>query len=194
MISSCSRKFYLEMLKSFLGLLLFVSIGACGGGGGDDDECNDSVACIAPDPDLSIDPASFFGEYKVSYSLSYNTCEGSGVLSKLKENYLVNGDSGYHGIPLIVATSDVGISYSSFATKDISDGVSYFQVFQDGTSTLFDLIPGLTCEESIQLYFRNTNNPSGVTVSRYSTLSCESIDSPATYSCNVTYEGSAVRS
>ncbi len=188
--STVSSNFQFTLLRLFFGLILFFSVSACGGGG---DECNDSVACITPDPDQLVDATPFFGQYKVSYDLSENTCEGSNVLPQLEENYSVSSGTGYHGLPLILATSDVGISYSSPASKDTSDGISYFQVFQEGTRTLDNLIAGLACEESIQLYFRNIQNPSGITVSRYSVLNCESIDSPATYTCNVTYEGSAVR-
>lgn len=189
--STVSSNFQFKLIKLFLGLMFLVSNSSCGGGG--EQECNYSVICIAPDPDKLIDPTPFFGEYKVNYSLSENTCEGSDVLPQLEENYSVISGTGYHGLPLIVATSDVGISYSSPASKDTSDGISYFQVFQEGTRTLDNLIAGLTCEESIQLYFRNIPNPSGITVSRYSVLNCDSIDSPATYTCNVTYEGSAVK-
>lgn len=174
-------------------LLFFLLVTSCGGGGGDD-VCNDSVACIAPDPDILVDTTPFLGVYKTDFYLASNTCEKSAAVDKFSETYTVMEGVGYHGFPLFSVASDTGLTFVSTATKDVSDGESYFQTFQEGTRTLSNFIPGLTCEESINLFFRNVGAGSGITVSRTSQISCVGINNAATYSCEVYYEGDAERS
>ncbi len=156
---------------NFRCLFVILALAGCGGGGGGDDVCNDSVACIQPDPALSVDSTALVGTYDVPYVLQSNSCEGASPLAKLHESYEVTTGFGYHGIPTIDVASNTGLSYYDFSTVGNTDGATFFDAFQIGGQQLANFRPGLDCSEEISLTFRNVGQ-SKASVVRTSGIDC----------------------
>ena len=128
-------------------VLLFI---ACGGGSSAN-TCNDSVACIGPDPSTLIDSAALLGSYSIRYTLRSNSCSNSAPQNVLNESYQVTSGIGYHGIPTLEVTSENGVNYSTFSTVGNTDGVSSFQAYETGEQKLVNFVAGMDCYEVLAL-------------------------------------------
>lgn len=174
-------------------LLGFLLTAGCGGGGGED-VCNDSVACIQPDPALTIDSTALVGTYDVPYALQSNSCEGASPLPQLRERYEVTTGFGYHGIPTIDVASNTGVIYYDFSSVGNTDGATYFDAFQVGQQELTNFRPGLDCVETLSLAFREVGQ-SKASVVRTSEIDCAepgvTIVQGGTGHCQVVYAGIA---
>lgn len=163
----------------------------CGGGGGSS-ECNDSVACIQPDPASVVDSAALLGAYDIRYELTSNTCLGSSPLQSLHEKYSAASGVGYHAIPTIEVTTDAGLELSGFSVVGNTDGATFFNVFGIGSHDLVNFIPGMDCVESVSLAFHEIG-AGRAAVTRVSGIDCadpgEVIVEGAPGHCEVVYKG-----
>ena len=181
--------------KTLIVLAIIVSfIFGCGGSGGTAEECNNSVACIGPDPEFTVDSSALLGLYSTSITLRTNSCEGASPLAQLSESYLVTSGLGYHAIPTIDVSSSTGAQFQNFSSVGNTDGVSYFKVFQVGSQELLDFVPNMVCSESISLNFSNVNQGKAL-VERVSEIDCanpgETIVQGISAHCQVVYQGEA---
>lgn len=172
-------------------LAILLCVAGCGGGGGED-VCNDSVACIQPDPALTVDSTALVGTYDVPYLLQSNSCEGASPLPQLQERYEVTTGFGYHGIPTIDVASNTGVSYYDFSSVGNTDGVTYFDAFQIGQQQLANFRPGMDCVETITLTFRDVAQ-SKASVVRTSEIDCSEsgVEQWSPVHCQVVYSGVA---
>ena len=163
----------------------------CGGSGGSD-ECNDSVACIQPDPESIVDSTALLGSYEINYALTSSSCAGASPLQQLRERYLVTSGVGYHGISTIEVSSDTGPDYQTFSTVGNTDGKTYFNVSEIGDQELLNFISGLRCSESISLSFFDLGQ-SSASVVRTSDIDCAKSGEPivqgSSAHCQVVYRG-----
>lgn len=161
----------------------------CGGGGGSD-TCNDSVACIQPDPASLVDSAALIGSYDIQYSLASNSCPGAAPLSSLREQYSASSGVGYHGAPTIEVSSSNGIPYLAYSTIDNTDGKTFFRAVEDfgGQHELPNFLPGLKCTETISLSLFNIEKPE-LSATRTSDILCLGASDESSVSCQVVYTG-----
>lgn len=141
-----------DLFLKFSFAILTLAIMSCGGGSGED-QCNNSVACIQPDPETTIDARELLGTYDVNYKISSNTCSKAFPLKTLHEIYNVTSGSGYHAFPTIEVAGNNGISYQTFSTEGNTDGKIFFNVTEISEHNLPDFQVGMNCSESISLYF-----------------------------------------
>jgi hypothetical protein len=168
---------------------------ACGGGRGsvEDEGCNDSVACIQPDPDKIVDSTNLNGLYRIKFNLSLNTCPNKNLLRLLSESFDSNDGVGYHGHPTIEMQSSFGVLYSGYASVENTDGKTYFSNIQSITRVMLDeFISGMTCDEELTLHLANITEKT-VSARRDSTITCRSEDNPLDQNsqliCKVGYDG-----
>lgn len=176
--------------RTSIAIALIILTG-CGGGGGND-ECNDSVACIQPDPNSLVDSTALLGSYNMSYSISSNSCAGTSPLRTVHEIYSATSGVGYHGIPTIELSSNTGRIYSGNSADNNTDGKTFFSAAEIGSTSLVNFLPNMDCVESITLDFFDLGS-STASVVRTSDIDCadagEVIVVGSTNHCKVIYNG-----
>jgi len=184
------RRLFMLRTCHFLVIALLL-LTECGGGGGSD-ECNDSVACIGPNPETDIDATAILGSYDINYSLASNSCVGASPLRNLHETYVATSGFGYHAIPTVDVASNTGLSYQNYSSANNTDGQTFLTVYEIGSQNLVNFLSGMDCVEEIGLSFTNINT-SKVLLQRTSYIDCanpgETIVQGSSPHCEVVYNG-----